>query len=100
MDRPSSSRLPRGRTASERGQRRLQLRAVRVDSGERGAREIWGMRGGGRGIRGSGGGGAAPQAAAQPQVVAQLSLRGVGLRFVCWGPLGIPQVLVGQWSPG
>lgn len=45
---------------------------------------------GGRGIHGSGGGGAAPQAVAQPQVVAQLSLRGVGRGFVCWGPLGTP----------
>lgn len=48
------------------------------------------MRAGGRGNRGIGGGGAEPQAAAQPQVVAQLSLCGAGRGFVYWGPLGSP----------
>lgn len=38
-------------------------------------------------MEGSGGGGAAPRAAAQLQVVAQLSLREAGRGFLCWGPL-------------
>lgn len=58
------------------------------------------MRDGGRGLRDSGGGGAAPKAAAQPQVVAQLSLCGAGRGFLCWGTLGISPVLIGQWGAG